>query len=178
MKSGLYTLTNIKNGKFYFGSSKDLRSRKKNHFSELRKNKNHAKKLQSAYNFHGADAFVFEIVLFAPVEMLLILEEVILQELRPEYNILYHSCKGLKGFRHSEESINKMGHSGENHWSFGKQARNARPVIQRSLTGDFIAEYPSLREAVKATNANYGSISSACSGKLNKTGGFKWEYRI
>lgn len=48
--------------KFIFGSAKNFFNRKKRHFEDLEKNKHHNIKLQRAYNKHGADNFIFEII--------------------------------------------------------------------------------------------------------------------
>jgi len=62
-KSGIYTLTNLINGKIYVGSTKkSFTSRKHGHFSRLRRNQHHCKHLQSAYNKYGEDSIKFEIL--------------------------------------------------------------------------------------------------------------------
>ena len=62
MKSGIYKITNLKNGKFYIGSSKDIERRWWEHTNELDKNIHINKKLQNAWNFYGKDNFKFEII--------------------------------------------------------------------------------------------------------------------
>ena len=48
-KSGIYKIINIRNGKFYLGSSKNLSQRKKKHIYELNKGTHHSSYLQNAY---------------------------------------------------------------------------------------------------------------------------------
>ena len=50
------------------------------------------------------------------------------------------------------------------------------PVKQYSLTGEFIAEYQSIRIAEKVTGTNNSCISLVCKGKRKSAGGFIWKY--
>lgn len=52
----------------------------------------------------------------------------------------------------------------------------SKPVLQFSKTGEFIAEYPSTREAERLTGCNQGNIIKCCKGKLKSTGGYIWKY--
>lgn len=62
-KSGVYKITNIKNGKFYIGSSIDINTRWRRHKSDLR-NENHPNLyLQRAWNKYGERYFIFELCL-------------------------------------------------------------------------------------------------------------------
>jgi len=62
MKSGIYKITNLKNGKFYIGSSKDIEFRWIEHKKHLNGNYHINKKLQNAWNFYGKENFEFTIV--------------------------------------------------------------------------------------------------------------------
>jgi len=61
-KGGVYKITNTNNGKVYFGSAKLFKVRAGQHLSSLKGNKHQNKYLQSSFNKHGADAFLFEVV--------------------------------------------------------------------------------------------------------------------
>lgn len=60
--SGVYKIISKKTGKFYIGSSEDLRKRKKGHLTALQKNRHHNAKLQAIYNRHGVDDLRFVVV--------------------------------------------------------------------------------------------------------------------
>lgn len=63
MNSGIYTITNLINGKIYVGSTTLSFNRRKNdHFSYLKRNKHSNKHLQFAYNKYGESNFKFEIL--------------------------------------------------------------------------------------------------------------------
>ena len=60
---GIYSITNIKNGKRYIGSTKkSFFSRFKTHFEKLRSNNHASKYLQDSWNKYTIDGFVFEIL--------------------------------------------------------------------------------------------------------------------
>ena len=61
-KRGIYKITNINNGRIYFGSTSRLRKRAYEHEKSLKKNKHMNIFLQNDYNKCGSDAFVFTVV--------------------------------------------------------------------------------------------------------------------
>ena len=56
---------------------------------------------------------------------------------------------------------------------------NAKPVLQFSKNGDFIAEYESGVEAGRITGINNKNISSCCSGRygFKTAGGYLWKFK-
>jgi group I intron endonuclease len=62
IKGGIYKIINLCNGKFYIGSSRNLKRRWKEHKLELRKNNHSNAHLQSAWNKYGEENFKFEII--------------------------------------------------------------------------------------------------------------------
>ncbi len=75
MKSGIYKIINLVNGKFYIGSAENLKFRKAKHFSALRKGIHHSKHLQSSFNKHGEKAFEFRIVEYCEINNLILREQ-------------------------------------------------------------------------------------------------------
>lgn len=64
--SGIYVITNAVNGKQYIGRSVDIRARWHMHKSDLRKGKRAYFPLYRAMAKYGFDAFIFEVIIFAP----------------------------------------------------------------------------------------------------------------
>jgi group I intron endonuclease len=95
-----------------------------------------------------------------------------------------------KGFRFSKESKNKMSDSKKGslnfmygkHWSSAIRKKQSdsrtdkKPVYQiDAYTGSIISEFASIADAQRLTGIN--NISSTCSGKYKKHGGFIWMYK-
>lgn len=54
---------------------------------------------------------------------------------------------------------------------------NSRPVIQYTLNGTYVAEYPSAMEAMRQTGIKQGTISQCCKGQKQTAGGYKWKLK-
>lgn len=51
-----------------------------------------------------------------------------------------------------------------------------RAIVQYTLDGEFVAEYPSLAEARRQTNIHKQNISLCCLGKRKSAGGYVWKF--
>ena len=51
-----------------------------------------------------------------------------------------------------------------------------KPVNQYTLDGEFVARYPSIKEAGENTTANRCNICWCCQGNISSAGGYLWEY--
>jgi len=79
---------------------------------------------------------------------------------------IHESMKGNKrtlGFKFSQDSINKMIKS------------RSKPVIQMDMSGAFINEFESIKEAQEKTGVC--SISKILNGRGKSAGGFLWSYK-
>ena len=87
------------------------------------------------------------------------------------YNI---SAYDSNHYKHSEEHRKKISESMK-----GKIYGEVRlkPVLQFSKDGEFIAEYPSVREACRQTGCHNQSICKCCKGKRKSCGGYVWKYK-
>ena len=54
--------------------------------------------------------------------------------------------------------------------------KTSKPVLQLSLDGVLVREWPSTKEAER-NGFNHGNIVSCCNGKLKTHKGFRWEYK-
>ena len=58
----IYRIVNFRNGKVYIGQTQNSEDRYDQHFTTLKNNNHHSRKLQSAFNKHGDAAFFFEVI--------------------------------------------------------------------------------------------------------------------
>lgn len=60
----------------------------------------------------------------------------------------------------------------------GSISKRSKPVLQYSLSGEFIKEFPSIRNASHANSVDHARISFVCMGRrFNSAGGFMWRYK-
>jgi len=112
MNSGIYKITNLVNGKFYIGSSVNVKNRFSTHISELNSNTHGNIHLQRAWNKYGQDNFKFELIeIVEDNKLLLEREQFFLDTFEPSYNICKNASNHL-GLKYSDESRKKIS---ENH---------------------------------------------------------------
>jgi group I intron endonuclease len=88
--TGIYKIVNIKNGKMYIGSSKNIKRRWSVHKSALKNNNHHSVYLQRAWNKYGKENFVYEVIKELPgvSDIELLNEEArCVTTMCPEYNV-------------------------------------------------------------------------------------------
>lgn len=156
-QTGIYQIVNTVNGKKYIGSAVNLGKRKTNHFSKLEKETHPNSHLQSAYNKYGVGAFVFEELITVPSNWLIIVEQLFLDWLRPEYNkrIIANSNLGLSP---SAETRRKIGEASKgNTYALGrKHTDEERRKISLGNKGKTI----SAEQRRKLSISNMGNTSS------------------
>lgn len=183
IKSGIYKITNILNGKFYIGSSSNILKRWEKHIKFLRKNKHHSRHLQNAWNLYGEKNFIFEILEEIPIIFLLEREQYYLnslQSFKPEIGYNICSVAGSTfGIKYSNEARKKISLSLK-----GKKQSKERmekypllPILQYTTNKDFIKEWRSITSASKELNIAKASIIRSCKGKRKSAGNFIWEYK-
>lgn len=149
MKTGVYSITNLVNGKMIIGSG-ILNSRKNRHLNELRKNIHPNPHLQASYNIYGPENFIWEVIEECDHYLCLDLETYWItilgtKDKRRGYNINdpKRGRLGLKlsqetkdkiskalignkyalGYKHTEETLEKISKSSTNRF-FSKETRD------------------------------------------------------
>ena len=54
--------------------------------------------------------------------------------------------------------------------------KRSKGVLQFSMDGEFITEFPSIAEAARKKGLNRGNISNCCNGRDKSAGGFIWKF--
>lgn len=190
MNSGIYKITNLKNGKFYIGSSKNIPNRWSEHVESLNKGNHSNTKLQNAWNFYGKDVFKFDIIeIVKDVTILLEREQHYLSTFLPHVgNVGYNICPSAYGgdnftFNPNKENIREKlseMYSGENNPMFGRNHSEESILKQKEKSqGRFSIEwfierngkekgerlYNERRNFLKNRNINY-SYPNNCKGKI------------
>lgn len=62
-------------------------------------------------------------------------------------------------------------------WKSGAMDGHLRACVQYSISGDFIAEYKSIKLAAIVTGVNEKGICEACRGRYKTSGGYIWKYK-
>lgn len=194
----IYQIKNVLDNKIYIGSAKNFGRRKSRHLTLLRQNKHHSKHLQNAFNLHGQDSFIFEIVqeIEHPQEVYEI-ENQFIKLLKPEYNMMQDvfSHIGLKRSKETCERISKAltgkklsdEHREKTRLAnFGKKqseetikkrmVNNYKPIITYNMDGSVFKEFPSATHAAKELGIKLNCIYQALWGKkLKSYKNLKWE---
>lgn len=88
------------------------------------------------------------------------------------YIDFYHTLEVYGGFNQSKGGI------GGGHLMSNRKDQS-KPVLQFTMDGTFVAEYPSLSEAERQTGVSQGSISRCCNGHphYSHAGSFVWKWK-
>ena len=150
MTCGIYKIENLINHKIYIGQSIEIERRFQKHL-----NANDDFLIHKALRKYGKVSFSFQI-----------LEECKLAELdeREQFWINYYNSLIPNGYN--------MIQGGSNGAGFAKGYR----VLQYSLDGHFIAEYPSANQASVETGICHSDICKCCRGEKKRAGLFQWKY--
>jgi group I intron endonuclease len=70
MKSGIYQIKNLVNGKIYIGQSLNVKYRLNGHLSSLKRNKHENYHLQNSFNVYGENQFSFSVIEYCEVDNL------------------------------------------------------------------------------------------------------------
>jgi group I intron endonuclease len=154
---GIYKITNLKNGKFYYGSSNNIMKRWWEHKKQLKLNNHVNVHLQAAWNKYGEENFIFEV-------------EKIMNN-NTEEQILKEEQKYLDLYVGKNECYNTSKVAEKPDWKL-----NCIPVQQLNKdTGILIKEWISAEHAER--ELNLFNIGLCCKGKQISSGGYRWQYK-
>lgn len=131
--AGVYKITNRKTGSCYVGSAVNLRGRARSHVSALAKQGKAPPKLQAAWNAHGADAFIFEVVLLCAPHQVLLYEQIAMNAWKPKYNTREDAASNF-GVRWSAETNKAKGRKKAFVWHGGQLVSRRELALSHGLT--------------------------------------------
>ena len=178
MKScGLYKVTNIKNGKFYIGSSTNIEIRWKNHKAALRNNHHINKHLQSAWNKYGEEVFLFEII--KKTKKLKKEEQKLLNEYvgsKDCYNKSMDATSPMRNRKHSESTLKTMsrqrrGTKKSEEWKRKIRESNIKTWSKLTTSSKFMSKhkkYSSFWKGKKFSRSHLQNMKSAGTNSWNK----------
>lgn len=196
-KTGIYGIFCEANGKWYVGQAQYIRRRNTEERRELNAGRCHNRHLQHAWDKYGADAFRWEILELCQVEELDRKEQEWVEKLQ-SYSCGFNKTiggGGVRGYKLSTEARRALSARNSNGKSprlgkpiseesklrmrlnaLGGNSPKAKAVIQLSKTGEYIARYPSVADAERATGAKH--IPEVCYGrpKRKTSGGYRWKW--
>lgn len=205
MASGIYSITNLKNGKVLIGCSKNVYTRKNCHFHYLRNNKHGNAYLQAAWNKDSEANFEYKVLELCESDSLFELEDKYCKVFNSHdrnfgYNIkptgVVHNntlsvetiekirVKTIKRLSKKVSRI-KIANGVSNYFKgAGREKLNrkgstpkVRIVFQYTLNGTWVNTYSNIKEASEATNIKEVFIRSNANEYVKTAGSFVWIYK-
>lgn len=140
----IYRISNLINAKSYIGISIDYEKRWKQHIRALTRNKHCNRKLQSAWNKYGAEAFEFQII-----------------EQCPYAEVFEKETKYIALFNSYDNGYN-LTRGGDK----GGSEQVCKPVYVYDLNGQYVCSFYSKAEAERSLNCH--SIKECCLGSCRR----------
>lgn len=89
----------------------------------------------------------------------------------------------LKSEKHIQEIVDSVAafieefHKANEERIVSNNAKIAKPILQLSIDGDYIAEYESISDAARITDVPRQRITACLVGKVKESGGYKWKFK-
>lgn len=161
---GIYKITNLVNGKFYVGSSVDIKNRLRQHFGNLRRGTHHNHHLQNAWNKYGAEAFEHSMLeQVTGIETLVEREQFWIDELQANERGYNARTKADSNFGHcpSPETRAKIGAVNR-----GRKITEEQRAKQMAYwTPEARAEQAARKRGLKMSDAHRAKLSAINKGK-------------
>ena len=181
---GVYKITNLVNGKVYYGSSRNVGLRFSNHRSRLRRGNHHNIHLQRSWDMYGEPSFEFQVVEECSPEVRLQLEGTYIMSLPKElaYNQGGTVCGTRAGQKNTPEhnariSAAQRGVKGKgagipHPWSWKGVERNRAShvaklgsVVEAHHQDGRVMTFTSVRDAARTLSCPRQSIQSCLRGR-------------
>ena len=136
LKTGIYEIRNLVNGKRYVGSAVDFGNRWRQHAQSLTRGDHHSRALQRAWKCYSPSAFQFNKLLVCSKENLIMYEQACMDALKPEYNCAPRAGSQLGSKRSAEVKAKNAAAARRTRNFTGKtHSAESRAKISASKTG-------------------------------------------
>lgn len=178
---GIYCITNTVNNKRYVGQARKLRARLQQHYCTFKHGGNSRMILYAAMLKHGINNFVITVLCELDIpdsKKLDELEKQYIKELNSYgssgYNQTAGGDGGVLGYKHTEESLQKLKKNSEEQYKKAHQDPTNWPKAKNWKTGEIVSAYciPQLSKLIKVCES---SISRCINGRQNNASGI-WTF--
>jgi len=171
---GIYKIRNIKNDKYYIGSSIDIQDRWYQHKNSLSNNKHHSIKLQRSYNIYGENNFIYDIIEECDKNLLIAREQYYIDTYN-SYKNGYNSTKfagSNLGMKHSIETkeILRQKSLGNQNMLNKKHTEETKEKIKLKLKGRIVSEITKQKMKISSQNRKEMSIETRTKISVSKKG--------
>lgn len=167
---GIYKITNVITGDYYIGSSINMASRARCHAKQLDANIHANRHLQNAYNKYGKQAFEYSTILICDLINKLYYEQLLLDALKPAYNIAICAKANMQGRHHTEETRRNLS---EYAMSEENRIRSIEAGKSKQMTEEMKRQAREAHKGCRHTEETRRRISEANKGELNPNFGNK-----
>ncbi len=157
----IYSITNLKTGAVYVGSTVNIPRRRYKHFRALRTQEHTNGYLQRSYNKHGPLVFAFHVIRVCPAAIRYQEEKAEALKHIKLFNLDLSFSPG-RAIKHTDESKQKMA------------LAHMKPVINLT-TGE---TFPSHTAAAASRRISKHRIGDCIHGRIKTAGGCRWSYKL
>lgn len=84
------------------------------------------------------------------------------------------NCNNPLTLKHKSDG--QIGEKGSNWGKFGRLHANHKPIVQLTLTGEFVRQWDCAKDVYRELGISYKTISSVLHGKGHSAGGYFWKW--
>lgn len=167
MAGYVYKIINIKNGKYYIGSTNNIIDRMNRHFRDLKNGRHHSVHLQRAYDIYGVNSFIFQILCVCEEDKRLSIEQEYLDKIDFSSGMCYNVSRYATNCVLYGDSNGMYGKRGKDNPNYGSK-RSIETRQKMSIHSKLRNKTPDMiKKAIETKKRLYkiGILTSPTKGK-------------